>query len=333
MQNNYINKLGSTPNQVSKSFFRNRNNIIESSNTNYIPINFNFNSNELNKNIKKNNRTNNKIMFSYKSNIIQEKVQSKNNLNNNIPSSKNLYSIPKYSINKSIQHLTENAKNKLSEENLYLYSQIINFLEDKYISLNLKINRQKNKSYLNSQLNSLRLSNTYRKYNNYISNILIEENEKSQRNEWEILLLKNKIDLITQKTEILFNNINSDLLSEDLIKSNFLEIIENIRNLNNENNDYIIDKPRQMKKCLSVDNVVSINVKPNRNLVIKKEENNLENLKENSFEKKNNFWRFTNSYNPLMMSEKINTNYFHHFFNFKKNNEELKYIFMSKGAL
>ena len=261
--------------------------------------------------------------------ILNKNIKNDNNNEENQLMDNKLNELPK---------LNENTKEKLSEENFYLYNKIIEFLSDEYKSLNIKINNIKNASIINNQIYSLKESIYYAKYKNLFTNIYNKENEKSKENKEIVIIKKKELDKIKNECNILFNNINSGFFDLDNINEKFEKIFELINNYKN-NKLYNNNNKNNDKNLYNIDNINNkLNLRNDFNQ--KKEVNSLENIKKNDLfegEKENkshrNFIGFYNSYNIDTLSSKINNSFTHNFFNFKKNNADIQFRIISSELL
>ena len=265
---------------------------IKTNRSNYNNFNFNFNSK---------NSTNNKKDFAYENN---NQINNDDNMNNN------------YNINlelNNIQKLNENIKENLSKENKDICNKIHNFFDKEYNSLNEKINELKNTNYINSQLNTLRESSHLKKYRNIFSNIYEKEQKKSEDISNNIFQSKNNLDKVRKECNSIFNEINSGSIPPEHYNTNLKNILNKIDNYNNN-----INNNNHLRKSTSMDNKY-INQRYNgKNNKIKKVEIPEENKAEDNDINYTTFPLFCSSYHPNYLSNRINNNYSHNFFNFKK---------------
>ena len=77
-----------------------------------------------------------------------------------------------------IPSLNEASRLNLSNENLNLYNEIIGFFKKEFESLNEKINKLKNKNFCSQQLNLVKDSIEFKKYQNIFNDIYKKENKK-----------------------------------------------------------------------------------------------------------------------------------------------------------
>ena len=223
----------------------------------------------------------------------------------------------------NIQTLNENIRQNLSQENNDKCEQIHNFLNKEYNSLNKRIKDLNNTNYINSQLNSLRESNHLKKYRNIFSNIYEKEQKKSEDISNHIYQSKNNLDKIRKNCNSLFTQINSGLIHPNLIHENLGNIMEEINEYNYKS-----------RKSISMDNRINNNNKYRNNIYNLTSSRIIEEKKEDNNDIKfSSFPLFCNSYDPFYLSEKINNNFSHSFFNFKKNFSEIRFKLMSSKLL
>ena len=186
-------------------------------------------------------------------------------------------------------------------------------------------------NYINNQLNSLRESDQLRKYRNIFSNIYEKEKKKSEDISKNIFQSKNNLDKMRKECNSLYNQINSGLVQPNLINENFRNIMEDINEYeyNNKKNDYINNNNslNQLRKSSSMDN--RMNKKYNNRYNLYKSNIPEENKEDDDKFNYSSFPVFCNSYDPFYLSEKINNNFTHNFFNYKKNYGDLKFKLMS----
>ena len=247
-------------------------------------------------------------------NINKDSTNTNKKFKNNTTANYELIKLPK---------LDEIIINSLSDEDYYLYNQIIEFLSIEYNSLNNQINSIKNKS-INEQLYSIKESIYFIKYKKIFEKIYNIENEKGQNLFNELLVSKNNLDTIKNECDILFNDINSGQYNLENITEIFNNILDKIE-IYKYNNIHNYEKTNQTLLYNNHSNEIKKNEsQPNKNL------NNI-NLFEDKKERKEhtNFFDFYNSYNPSKLSKKFNNTFTHRFFNFKKNNADLKFKLVS----
>ena len=184
-------------------------------------------------------------------------------------------------------------------------------------------------------MNSLRESNQLRKYRNIFTNIYEKEQKKSEDISRNIFQSKNKLDNIRKECNSLFNQINSGLIEPNLINENFRNIMEDINEFeyNNKKNDYINNSNYNiLRKSSSLDNRISKKYNNRYNLYKSKipEENKEDDNDDINY---SSFPVFCNSYDPFYLSEKINNNFTHNFFNYKKNYSDLRFKLMSSKLI
>ena len=227
----------------------------------------------------------------------------------------------------NIQKLNENIKENLSEENNNIYNRINNFLNEEYNSLNKRMNDLNNTNYINNQLKTLRESNHLKKYRNIFSNIYEKEQKKSEDISYKITKSKNNLDKIRKECNSLFNQINSGLINPELINQNFKNVLNDIDEYNNNKNNYNINNINeyQLRKSSSMDNRINKKYYINNRYNINKTKISEENKEDNDNINYITFPVFCNSYEPYYLSEKINNNFSHNFFNFKKNYSDIKF--------
>ena len=310
---------------------------INSNNNNYINQNIQThrsNYNNYNNNTLNTNSTTNKNDFTYvnmgsndiknipyndNSQIKQEQninVNTNNNLNFNLE------------IN-NVQKINENIKNSLSQENKDICNEIQNFLHKEYNTLNEKISLLKNTNYIKNQLNSLRESAHLKKYRNIFSNIYEKEQKKSEDITNNIFKSKNNLDQVRKECNFFFNQINSGLITSENINTNFKNILNKINDYNfinkNANN--------HLRKSSSMDNkYINYRYDLNNNK-IKKIKIHEESKEDDNNIKYTTFPLFCSSYRPNYLSDKINNNFSHNFFNFKKNYNDIKFSLISSNLI
>ena len=272
--------------------------------------NMNINDNSI-INIKGNNSIVNENKYVNNNNV---SINTNKKFKNNTTPNYELIKLPK---------LDDIIINSLSDENYYLYNQIIEFLSIEYNSLNNQINSIKNKS-INEQLYSIKESIYFIKYKKIFEKIYNIENEKGQNLFNELLVSKNNLDTIKNECDILFNDINSGQYNLENITEIFNNILDKIE-IYKYNNIHNYEKTNKTLLYNNHSNEIKKNEsQPNKNL------NNI-NLFEDKKERKEhtNFFDFYNSYNPSKLSKKFNNTFTHRFFNFKKNNADLKFKLVS----
>ena len=299
---------------------------------------YNINDNSI-INYKGNINSNENIKENRNNYINDDSVNNNNKINNeNIYKNMNNDSINNNKINNEnkfvnyelikLPKLNENILSNISDENYYLYNKILDFLSNEFHSLNILINNIKNKS-INQKLYSIKESIYFNKFKNIFEQIYNIENEKSQDLFNKILISKNNLDNIKNECDILFNDINSGQYNLDNIRENFNNILQKIEIYKNNN----IEKYNNINSG----NINQVNLNNNDLYGLKKNESKQNHfLKHNNFieEKKDNiknrnFVDFYSSYNPNKLSKKFNNTLTHKFFNFKKNNKDLKFKLIS----
>ena len=318
-QNDIINSNNSRYNN-SKININNTNNLLTYSGR-YQVNNTKSNSNlyQLNKSKTSNNNNNNNFsMDNFAKNINNNEENKKNNKQENVDENINYNNID------DLPKLNDDIKNKLSEENYSLYIHIIDFLSEEYESLNVKINKLRNRNNINNGLNSIKQSIYFKNYHNILQSIYNSENEKTETILEDIKLHKKSLDNIKNNCTIVFNKININSFLDEDIKmelNSLLEFINNYKKNNRENgkdqprNDMEVSNDIHKSKNEQRDNII------NNNLV----EEEKEKYKDKETGNYSSFPIFYSTYSPYKLSNKINNSFVHSFFNFKKNNEDLKY--------
>ena len=328
LSNNNISFLNKDKSNIN---LNNNNNYINQNIQTYLSNYNNFNLNNLNK-----TTTTNKNDFTYvnmASNDIKN-IPNDNSLINN-EQNKNLND-NNLNINlelNNIQKLDENIKNNLSQENKNICNEIQNFFNKEYNTLNEKINLLKNTNYINNQLNSLRESAHLKKYKNIFSNIYEKEQKKSEDITNNIFKSKNNLDQVRKECNSFLNQINSGLITSENINTNFKNILKKINDYNSINN---INNNNHFRKSSSIDNkYINYRYDLNNNKINKIKFNKVtEENKEDDYNiNYTTFPLFCISYRPNYLSEKINNNFSHNFFNFKKNYNDIKFSLISSNLI
>ena len=346
LNNRQLNSFRNVSSLNKKPFLSN-NNINSLKNVNDISNNLdnnnNFNKTYINQDLKTfrlNNRNQNESnAFIYMmSNDI--KPDNNNNLNNNLKFNELININKNNNVNlelNNIEKLNENIKDNLSQENNDIYNRIHAFFNEEYNSLNEKMNDLNKSNYLNNQINTLRESAQLKRYRNIFSHIYEKEQKKLEDTSQNIFQSKNNLDKIRKNCNFLFNQINSGLMQHELIDEKFKNIIEDINNYKN-NKKYNIDylnnniNNNQLRKSISMDNRINNNNRYKNNRYNLYKANIQEEKKQDDDNYINNyssFSAFCNSYEPFYLSEKINNNFSHNFFNFKKNYGDIKFKLIS----
>lgn len=343
--NNKVNNIIPKNLNLSHYTFNNYNNepkvIINNINlkSNKIPNNSNINSNiyrntnEENNILNSNNRYLNQNNITYNRNVSSYMNDNSNYYNNQndikVNNNKNETENINYKLD-DIPQLNEASRLNLSNENFYLYNEIIGFLKKEYESLNEKINKLKNKNFCSQQLNSIKDSIEFKKYQNIFNEIYKEENKKKEEISKEISLQKDNLNKIINECNIIFDNINLEKINSDNINDQFKGILRNINKYynNQENNN--------VKKSSSVDNkymmkngINDMKVNNDESSPIKIRNNYIGEEDKNNYQRHNDFVGFYNSYNPAYFSSRINNSFAHSFFNYKKNSRDVNFKIMS----
>ena len=323
-----FNNYNNGPKAINNNINLKSNNISNNSNINSnIYRNINEENNILNSNnryLYQNNITNNRNVSSYmndNSNYYNYQNNIKNNDNKNKTENMN------YKLD-DIPYLNEELRLNLSNENLNLYNEIIDFFKKEYESLNEKINRLKNKNFCSQQLNSIKNSIEFKKYQNIFNDIYKKENIKKEEISKEISLHKNKLNKIINECNIIFNNLEK--INSDNINERFKGILRNIDKFyNNQDNNNVrksnsVDNKNMLKNeinYIKVNNNEFSPIKIRNNYI--GEEDKINNQRHNDFE------GFYNTYNPTYFSSRINNSFAHSFFNYKKNSRDVNFRIMS----
>ena len=338
-------------NSINNASFTNRNPILFNNNISFLKNKNNLSNNNFNNNfnrtfIKQNPQTfreNNRNQNDSNTfiNIMSKDIKKDDiniNINNDLKNNEEKKEINinlKNNVNlelNNIQILNEDIKQNLSQENNEIYNKIHNFFNKEYSSLSKRMNDLNITNYINDQLNSLRESNQLRKYRNIFSNIYEKEKKKSEDISKNIFQSKNNLDKMRKECNSLFIQINSGLVKPNLINENFRNIMEDINEYeyNNKKIDYINNDNNfnQLRKSSSMDNKINKKYNNRYNLYKSKipEENKEDDNDDFNY---SSFPVFCNSYDPFYLSEKINSNFTHNFFNYKKNYSDLKFKLMS----
>ena len=325
--NNYNNDnnkfINSARNFRTKNFLQNNNNINNKMNdfSKYDETFVNINSKDIN-----NNNNSNNYYF-----LKNKKDEKKGNIKEE-----------KYDVNTELTNilkLNEDIKKNLSEENLELYNKIMKFFYEEYNSLNEKIKSLNNNHYINNQIKSLRESAHLNRYKNIFDDIYLQEKKKSENIEINLLKSKNHLDKITKECNSIFNKINSGLIQSEFISEYFNNILNSIyeydNHKNNYNNNHIRKNSSMDNKIKFYNNRYSLNKNKFENNKIQEEKED-EEYYNNYYNKKNNYMTFNifcNSYDPYYLNDKINNNFSHNFFNFKKNSGDIKFKLMSSKLI
>ena len=194
----------------------------------------------------------------------------------------------------------------------------------------------KNTNYINNQLNSLRESAHLKKYRNIFSNIYEKEQKKSEDISNNIFKSKNNLDQVRKECNSIFNQINSGLITSENINTNFKNILNKINDYNNINLNNITNN--HLRKSTSMDNkYINYRYDLNNNKIQKIKINKInEENKEDDYNNNINYTTFPlfcSSYRPNYLSDKINNNFSHNFFNFKKNYNDIKFSLISSNLI
>ena len=347
--NNYINnKINNIiPKNLNSSHFafNNNNNGPKVINNNInLKSNNNPNNSNINSNIYRNINEENNVLNSNMRYLNQNNITINRNVSSFMNENSNYYNNQndiKDNDNKNeaeninyklddIPQLNEESRLNLSNENLNLYNEIIEFLSKEYESLNEKINKLKNKNYCSQQLNSIKESVEFKKYQNIFNDIYIKENKKQEEMSKDINLHKNNLNKIINECKFIFDNINSGKINPDNINEKFNSILKAIdKYYNNQGNNNArksssVDIKYMMKNGINYINVNNDKSSSNnlRNNYIGEED------KKNS-QRHNDFVGFYNAYNPTYFSSRINNSFAHSFFNYKKNSRDVNFRIMS----
>ena len=226
----------------------------------------------------------------------------------------------------NIPKLNGNIINKLSSENKDLYNKIVNFLSQEYKSLDMKINSFNSKKVNINNLNSLTNNIGNYRYKDIFKNIYDKELQKSMLFEKDILNLKNILNIIKNDCESLFKGIDQGLYDSKSISEKFKNILQRINNINIQN---INEENKNETKSISVDKYGNIQ---RNNYINKNEDESQKKVGKDIDESKSNgkkFFEFYNFYNPNLMNNNLNTRYSHRYFNYKKNDYDIKFKIMS----
>ena len=325
---NIINN--SSLNNFNKTFnknisFSNRNPILSNNNISFLNkdksnINLNNNNNYINQNIQTNRSNYNNY------NLNKTTTTNKNDFTYVNMASNDIKNLP------NDNSLIKNEQN--TQENKDICNEIHNFFNKEYNTLNEKINLLKNTNYINNQLNSLRESAHLKKYRNIFSNIYEKEQKKSEDISNNIFKSKNNLDQVRKECNSIFNQINSGLITSENINTNFKNILNKINDYNNLNNI----TNNHLRKSTSMDNkYINYRYDLNNNKIKKIKINKInEENKEDDYNNNINYTTFPlfcSSYRPNYLSDKINNNFSHNFFNFKKNYNDIKFSLISSNLI
>ena len=312
------------------------NNNINLKSNNNIPNNSNINSNiyrninEENNILNSNTRYLNQNNITYNRNVSSYMNDYSNYYNNkNDKDNKNETENMNYKLD-DIPSLNEASRLNLSNENLNLYNEIIGFFKKEFESLNEKINKLKNKNFCSQQLNLVKDSIEFKKYQNIFNDIYKKENKKKEEISKEISLQKNNLNKIINECNTIFDNINSEKINLDNINDQFKGILRNIdKYYNNQDNNNVRKSSSVDNKYMMKNRISDIKVNNDETSPIKIRNNYIGEEDKSNSQRHNDFVGFYNAYNPAYFSSRINNSFAHSFFNYKKNSRDVNFRIMS----